>query len=103
MAMNTRRLYRSANGDRWDLARDTATGRVFIRHEANEPSGGQVTDIEIGDFLTSGGGMALSTPSCCVSSERWWGSAPMPKGPKGEKRAADVIGNAVRVMEIATG
>jgi hypothetical protein len=26
----------------------------------------------------------------------------MPKGPKGEKRAADVIGNAVRVMEIAT-
>jgi hypothetical protein len=43
MAMNTRRrLYRSANGDRWDLARDTATGRVFIRHEANEPSGGQV-------------------------------------------------------------
>ena len=28
MAMNTRRLYRSANGDRWDLARDTATGRI---------------------------------------------------------------------------
>lgn len=27
----------------------------------------------------------------------------MPKGPKGEKRPADVIGNAVRVMEIATG
>jgi hypothetical protein len=28
---------------------------VFIRHKANEPSGGQVTEIEIGDFLTSGG------------------------------------------------
>lgn len=27
----------------------------------------------------------------------------MPKGPKGEKRPADVIGNAVRVMQIATG
>lgn len=27
----------------------------------------------------------------------------MPKGPKGEKRPADVIGNAVRVMKIATG
>ena len=27
----------------------------------------------------------------------------MPKGPKGEKSPADVIGNAVRVMEIATG
>ncbi len=27
----------------------------------------------------------------------------MPKGPKGETRPADVIGNAVRVMRIATG
>ena len=27
----------------------------------------------------------------------------MPKGPKGEKRPADVIANAVRVMQIATG
>ena len=27
----------------------------------------------------------------------------MPKGPKGEKRPPDVIGNAVKVMKIATG
>ena len=27
----------------------------------------------------------------------------MPKGPRGEKRPADVIGNAVKVMRIATG
>ena len=27
----------------------------------------------------------------------------MPKGPKGEKRPADVIGGAVHVMRIATG
>ena len=27
----------------------------------------------------------------------------MPRGPKGEKRPADVIGNAVHVMKIATG
>jgi hypothetical protein len=27
----------------------------------------------------------------------------MPTGPKGEKRPADVIGNAVKVMRIATG
>ena len=27
----------------------------------------------------------------------------MPEGPKGEKRPADVIGNAVKVMRIATG
>ena len=27
----------------------------------------------------------------------------MPKGPKGEKRPADVVGNAVKVMRIAVG
>ncbi len=27
----------------------------------------------------------------------------MPKGPKGKKHPADVIGNAVKVMRIATG
>jgi hypothetical protein len=27
----------------------------------------------------------------------------MPKGPKGQHRPADVIGNAVKVMRIATG
>ena len=27
----------------------------------------------------------------------------MPTGPKGQKRPADVIGNAVRVMRLATG
>ena len=27
----------------------------------------------------------------------------MPKGPQGQKRPPDVIGNAVRVMQIATG
>ena len=27
----------------------------------------------------------------------------MPKAPQGQKRPADVIGNAVRVMKIATG
>jgi hypothetical protein len=27
----------------------------------------------------------------------------MPKGPNGEKRPADVVANAVRVMRIATG
>ena len=27
----------------------------------------------------------------------------MPTGPKGQKRPADVIGNVIRVMQIATG
>ncbi len=30
-------------------------------------------------------------------------SASMPRGPRGEKRPTDVIGNAVHVMRIATG
>ena len=55
MTIRTRDLYRSQNGDRWCLARDSETGRVFIRHEANLSSGGQVTDLEVGVFLTMGG------------------------------------------------
>ena len=47
----TTQLYRSPNGDTWFLGRDPATGIAFVRHQANIPSGGQVTDIEIGAFL----------------------------------------------------
>ena len=48
---DARQLYRSPNGDIWFLARDPATGAAFVRHQANAPSGGQVTDIELGAFL----------------------------------------------------
>jgi hypothetical protein len=47
-----RQLYRSPNGDGWFLARDPVTGSAFVRHQANTPSGGQVTDIELGAFLS---------------------------------------------------
>jgi hypothetical protein len=43
-------LYRSPNGDSWFLARDPATGLAVVRHQANAPSGGRVTDIEVGAF-----------------------------------------------------
>jgi hypothetical protein len=56
MAVRTREIYRSApNGDRWLLGRDPDTGRVFVRHEPNLPSGGQVADIELGAFLIAAG------------------------------------------------
>jgi hypothetical protein len=56
MAIQFRELYRSApNGDRWVLARNTETGRVFVRHEPNLSSGGQPADIEIGAFLVAAG------------------------------------------------
>ena len=51
----TRQLYRSPNGDSWFLARDPATGLAFVRHQANAPSGGQVTDIELSPFLNGPG------------------------------------------------
>ena len=51
----TRQLYRSPNGDIWFLAHDPATGSAFVRHQANAPSGGQVTDIELGAFLSGPG------------------------------------------------
>jgi len=47
-------LYSSSNGDRWLLRRDPASGDVFVRHEANVPSGGKRTDIDIGEFLSTG-------------------------------------------------
>jgi hypothetical protein len=54
MPLERRELYSRPNGDRQFLARDPERGRVFIRHEANVPSGGQLTDIEIGAFLSRG-------------------------------------------------
>ena len=45
-------LYRSPNGDMWLLVRDPANGRAFVRHQANIPAGGQVTDMSIDAFLS---------------------------------------------------
>jgi hypothetical protein len=55
VAVQIREIYRSANGDRWLLARDSDAGRVFVRHEPNLPSGGQVADIDVGAFLMAAG------------------------------------------------
>jgi hypothetical protein len=56
MAIRTREIYRSApNGDRWLLAYDADTGQVFVRHEPNLSSGGEVANIDIGAFLIAPG------------------------------------------------
>ncbi len=55
MSLQARELYTSANGDRWHLVRDPGSGRVFVRHEPNAPSGGRAADLEIADFLRAGG------------------------------------------------
>jgi hypothetical protein len=69
-------FYRSPNGDQWLLGRDPATGLAFVRHQANAPSGGQVTDMEVGAFLSGphhpeqeallrliGGTLVVNTPA----------------------------------------
>jgi hypothetical protein len=48
-------IYRSSNGDCWKLVRDTSTGRVIVRHEPNQASGGSMTDTDVEDFLKIGG------------------------------------------------
>jgi hypothetical protein len=49
MALDATELYHSANGDRWYLMRQG--GRVFVRHQPNEPSGGHPSDTDIESFL----------------------------------------------------
>lgn len=48
-------IYRSSNGDRWTLIRDTTAGRLFVRHESNPSSGGRVTDTDVDAFLSVAG------------------------------------------------
>jgi hypothetical protein len=55
MSFATQPIYRSANGDRWWLLTDPASGRKLVRHEANQSSGGHVTDTDVDDFLAVGG------------------------------------------------
>jgi hypothetical protein len=51
MALSVQDFYRSSNGDRWQLVRDPASGRSFVRHEPNLASGGRITETEIQEFL----------------------------------------------------
>ena len=52
MAVGEREIYHSANGDRWLLCREG--DHLFVLHRANEPSGGKLTPMELGDFLRKG-------------------------------------------------
>lgn len=55
MSLETRELYASPNGDRWYLARYLDSGRVFVQHVPNAPSGGHTRHIELADFISRGG------------------------------------------------
>jgi hypothetical protein len=45
-------IYASSNGDQWFLARDTTTGKAFVRHVPNPKSNGGPTHLEIDTFLS---------------------------------------------------
>jgi hypothetical protein len=55
MAITAKDFYRSSNGDRWQLIRDIASGRTFVRHEPNLSSGGRTTDTDVEEFLNRTG------------------------------------------------
>ena len=44
-------FYESSNGDQWALGRRPGTALPYVVHEANQPSGGTVTNSEVGAFL----------------------------------------------------
>ena len=47
-----RELYRSPNGDSWFLGLEPANGHAFVIHQPNAPSGGRLSHIELGTFLS---------------------------------------------------
>jgi hypothetical protein len=51
-----RELYRSTNGDKWDLVLEREPERVFVRHQPNPASGGQSSLTDVRDFLSEGHG-----------------------------------------------
>jgi hypothetical protein len=55
MAITAEDFYRSSNGDRWQLVRDTTSGKSFVRHEPNLSSGGRTVETEVDEFLARTG------------------------------------------------
>jgi hypothetical protein len=48
-------LYRSPNGDVWHLLHEVGADLWIVRHQANLPSGGVATDMDVLDFMSQGG------------------------------------------------
>jgi transaldolase len=44
-------IYRSSNGDHWQLVTEMRSGLRLVRHTANPSSGGRVTDTDVDQFL----------------------------------------------------
>jgi hypothetical protein len=49
-------IYQSSNGDSWSLTRDPTSGVPAVMHQPNRQSGGQVSYIELQQFLSADSG-----------------------------------------------
>jgi hypothetical protein len=114
MAKLTRQLHKLTKGGNeecWRLVFDTETQRLYIEHEwshtdewrASRSSSG-TAEFDIDGFLAEGEAPAQAELQRIIESLfKKMEAARIPKGPKGKKRPADVIGAAVMVGRIATG
>lgn len=55
MSLIAESIYKSSNGDRWTLVRDTESGHMVVRHLPNRASGGRESETDVEAFLTLGG------------------------------------------------
>jgi hypothetical protein len=55
VAVSITEIYRSSNGDCWQLVRATDPGSALVRHVPNLPSGGRSTDTTLAEFFGTHG------------------------------------------------
>ena len=48
-------IYRSSNGDLWQLVRDASTSQILVRHTPNASSGGAVSEMSVEKFSAING------------------------------------------------
>ncbi|MDW6022183.1 hypothetical protein SAZ10_10470 [Mesorhizobium sp. BAC0120] len=56
MANPCRAFYTSSNGDCWLVVKPGGEGDIFVRHEPNQASGGQASEVDIATFIARGTG-----------------------------------------------
>jgi len=55
MTVSITEIYRSSNGDRWQLVRPADSADAVVRHIPNPSSGGRTTEIPVADFQSIDG------------------------------------------------
>ena len=55
MTLSITEIYRSSNGDCWQLVRTIDPASTSVRHIPNTSSGGRATDTTVAEFLSTNG------------------------------------------------